>query len=140
MKPLQAISDQQADDSLKSLADLDLYPVEFTSWSAVPCVAKEDRRDEEDHKDSDTEQVQLTDSELRLLTAIVNHPMLSSSQYVKLAKVSPNTLRKLRPVLMEKGLIKEHIMDSTGRGRSKRIWEPLETAKKIVAHHFELEI
>ena len=140
LKQLQAISDQQADDSLKSLVDLDLDPVEFTHWSAVPCVTQEDRCDEEDHKESDTGVVQLTDSELRLLTAIVNHPMLSSSQYVKLAKVSPNTLRKLRPVLMEKGLIKEHIMDSTGRGRSKRIWEPLETAKKIVAHHFELEI
>ena len=45
----------------------------------------------------------LSFSELKLLQAIINNPMLPSSHYVKLAGISPNTLRKLRPVLINKG-------------------------------------
>ncbi len=67
-----------------------------------------------------------------MLKAIVEHPLLPSSKYVKLAKISPNTLRKLRPELIQKGFIREHEVDSSGRGRSKRVWEPLDEAKKAL--------
>ena len=70
----------------------------------------------------------LTDSEFRLLKAVINNPMLSSSSDVKLAWICPNTLKKLRPILREKGFIAEHVMDSGNRGRSKRVWEPLDAA------------
>jgi hypothetical protein len=60
--------------------------------------------------------------------------MLPSSHYVKLAKISPNTLRKLRPILIAKGFIREHVMDSSNRGRSKRVWEPLDSAKQAIAN------
>ena len=35
-------------------------------------------------------------------------------------------------MLIEKGLIKEHVLDSAGKGRSKRVWEPLEAAQRLV--------
>jgi len=69
----------------------------------------------------------------KILLRLLHNPMLPSSSYVKLAKISPNTLSKLRPVLIDKGFIREHIMDSGNRGRSRRVWEPLDAAKEILS-------
>ena len=126
MKKLKIITDYQADESLKSLDDLDVEPVEFSSWPAVAHINVEDA-----NKNTSP---QLTDSEFRLLKAIVDNPMLPSSHYVKLARISPNTLTKLRPIIIAKGFIREHVMDSGNRGRSKRVWEPLDSAKQIIAN------
>ena len=125
MKKLPVITDSEVDNSLKSLESLDVDPVEFSTWSAVECINVEDPNENT---------AQLTDSEFRLLKAIVDNPMLPSSDYVKLARISPNTLTKLRPILLAKGFIREHVMDSSNRGRSKRVWEPLETAKQAIAN------
>jgi hypothetical protein len=59
--------------------------------------------------------------------------MLSSSSYVKLARISPNTLKKLRPILIERCFIVEHIMDSASRGRSKRLLEATDAGKQAIA-------
>ena len=128
MNSLEPISDKQADASLEALSSLVVDPVEFTNWSSVGSVD-----DVDSNPSVNTEQAQfnLTGSQLRLLKAIVENPMLPSSSYVKLAGISPNTLRKLRPILIEKGFIKENLIDSD-RGRSKRIWQPLELAKRAV--------
>jgi hypothetical protein len=128
MKQLKIVTDHQADESLKSLDSLDIDPVEFSNWSAVECIIVKDTIGNKQNT------AQLTDSEFRLLKAIVDNPMLPSSHYVKLARISPNTLRKLRPILIGKGFIKEHIMDSGPKGRSKRIWEPLEVAKQAITN------
>ena len=125
MKQLKVITDHQADESLKSLDSLDVEPVEFSNWSAVERINVED---------TNKNTSQLTDSEFRLLKAIVDNPMLSSSSYVKLARISPNTLKKLRPILIGKGFVVEHIMDSGNRGRSKRVWEPLDAGKQAIAN------
>lgn len=129
MKQLKIVTDYQADESLKSLDDLDVEPVEFSSWPAVECITVKGEA-----IDDKQDTVQLTNSEFRLLKAIVDKPMLPSSNYVKLARISPNTLTRLRPILIAKGFIREHIMDSGNRGRSKRIWEPLDSAKQVVAN------
>ena len=125
MKQLKIVTDYQADESLKSLDDLDVDPVEFSNWSAIEYI----------NVDGTSKNAsQLTDTEYRLLKAIVENPMLPSSSYVKLAKISPNTLRKLRPILIAKGFIREHIEDPSNRGRSTRIWEPLEAGKDAIAN------
>ena len=129
MKQLQVISDHQADESLKSLDSLSVDQVEFSNWSAVECITINDKPTNQTPKAA-----QLTASELRLLKAIVDNPLLPSSSYVKLAKISPNTLAKLRLILIEKGFIREHTMDSGSRGRSKRIWEPLEAGRQAIAN------
>lgn len=129
MKSLKIVTDAQADDSLKVLDNLDVDPVEFSDWSAVEQITVNKTTDKKHNT------FQLTNSEFRLLKAIVDNPMLPSSHYVKLARISPNTLTKLRPILINNGFIKEHIMDSSNRGRSKRIWEPLEAAKQAIANN-----
>lgn len=97
MKKLSVVTDIEVDNSLKSLESLNVDPVEFSNWSAVECINVED---------TNKSTSQLTDSEFRLLKAIVNNPMLPSSHYVKLARISPNTLTKLRPILIAKGFIR----------------------------------
>lgn len=128
LNKLRPVSDWEADESLKSLANLQVEPVEFATWSAVPSVTVVT-----DAQDKPCETQGLGPGELRLLQAVVNYPMRSSSEYVKLAQISPNTLRKLRPILIEKGFIREHVLEKSGRGRGARIWEPLEPARRAVA-------
>jgi hypothetical protein len=125
---MSVVSDIEADDGLEALGDLDVESVEFSDWSATPKVTIKDSKNEQTQKIEN-----LSPSEFRLLQVIVNHPMLPSSHYVKLARVSPNTLRKLRPLFIEQGFIEEHSLDSAGRGRSTRVWEPLQAAKDIVS-------
>lgn len=127
MRQLKVVTDRQSDETLKALDSLDVEPVEFSNWSAVQ------RIEVKDHAVSKTPKAnRLTDSEFRLLKAIIENPMLSSSSYVKLAGISPNTLKKLRPIMIEKGFIAEHIMDSGNRGRSKRVWQPLDAGKQAI--------
>ncbi|RKY07133.1 MAG: hypothetical protein DRP56_06250, partial [Planctomycetota bacterium] len=129
-KSLKPVSNKEADDTLISLSHLKVEPVEFTNWSARPRI-------EVSCQTSQT--AVLTDSEYRLLKAIIDNPMLSSSQYVKLAKISPNTLSKLRPGFIQRGFIREHEVDSGKRGRSKRVLEPLETGVKAVKAYVQQE-
>ena len=128
LNKLRPVDDAEADESLKSLAHLAVEPVEFSTWSPVPSVTVPH---DMENKPSDPEI--LSPSELGLLQAIVSHPMRPSSDYVKLARISPNTLRKLRPIFIQRGFIKEHLLDKSGRGRSARIWEPLASAEKVLA-------
>ena len=67
--------------------------------------------------------------------AVVDHPLQPSSRYPKLAGVSSKAAVKLRQVLVEKGFIREQIVDSGGRGRSTILLEPLETARAALAEH-----
>lgn len=127
MKQLRAVTDQEVDNTLKSLEHLDVEAVEFSDWSATPRIEVQDSP-----PPNPQVVVLLTDSEFRLLQAVIDSPMLTSSKYVKLARISPNTLKKLRPILLQKGLIKEHIMDINSRGRSKRIWEPTQKAEQVI--------
>lgn len=124
--PLPPVSDAQADQTLISLSHLKVDPVEFTHWSSRPRI---------DVASQAQPSSVLTDSECRLLKAIIDHPLQASSQYVKLAKISFNTLSKLRPELVKKGFIREHPVDSGKRGRSKLILEPLEAGIKAVHTH-----
>ena len=119
----QIITDSEADRTVEYLQTGSVVPAQgFSEWK-IGCR----NRNSSSNIDNG-----LTSSELNIVKAVVENPMLPSSDYVKLAGVSPNTLRKARPVLLEKGYIKEHLI-SNKRGRSTRLWEPLEQAKKLVA-------
>jgi hypothetical protein len=128
MNSLKPVTDEEADNSLKALDHLHVEPVEFSKWSPVQCV------EIKEHKIAARSILQLPDNEYRLLKAIVDNPMLPSSQYIKLARISPNTLKKLRLSLIDKGFIKEYEIDVAGRGRGKRMWEPLEAGKQAVTN------
>ena len=67
----------------------------------------------------------------RVLMVIVQNPMLPSSQYPKLAGISPNTWQKLRPLFIEKGWIRQHSLQTGNRGRSTLMIEPLEAGIQL---------
>jgi hypothetical protein len=73
----------------------------------------------------------LSESKRRLLKTVVKYPMRSSSEYIKLAGISPNTLAKLRTEFVNEGLIREHIV-SNNHGRPSHRWQPLDLAKTLV--------
>ncbi|MDI6450498.1 hypothetical protein [Anaerobaca lacustris] len=124
---LTTVSDQQADASLRTLVTgpvvratdivADDDSVESSASGAVqdPCTNS------------------LPASALRFLRAVLANPMLRSSEYAKLAGVSPNTAAKVRAVLIEQGLIREHKLESGARGRAAILLEPLEAAKRLLA-------
>lgn len=130
LKKLKPVSDTEVERSLKALANLKVEPVEFSHWSSTPTVQVYGNA-----RGKPETEGRLSNSELKLLQAVINYPMRPSSDYVKLARISPNTLRKLRPILIKKGFIKEHLIDSGNRGRSKRVWEPTQAGKEAVANN-----
>jgi len=77
----------------------------------------------------------LTSVAIKLLRVIVEHPMQPSSQYPKLAGVSPNTFKKVRPILKEKGLISEYKMQANTRGRSTVLLAPTEQGKNFLSDY-----
>ena len=121
------ITDSEADESIKSLRSGKVLPAtEFLGSYSTG-------RTKVDLANNDSHSSQITAAELRLLKAIVENPMHPSSEYPRLARVSPNTFQKLRPIFIDKGLIREHKLQSGGRGRSTMLLEPLDSAQKIVA-------
>lgn len=73
----------------------------------------------------------LTDAEIKLLAAVVKQPMQSSTSYIKLAGISPNTLSKIRSNLIEQEYIRQHTVSST-RGRPAQLWEATKKAITLI--------
>ncbi len=127
MKQYPNVSDQQADASLQTLV-------------TGPVVRATDIAEDSDSRElrcggvpGSSPADSLSPTALRLLRAVVEKPMLRSSEYAKLAGMSPNAAGKVRPVLIEKGLIREHKLESSKRGRAAILLEALEAAKKLLA-------
>ncbi len=120
------ITDSEADESIKSLRSGKVLPsLEFFgSYSTGSTKA--------DLANNDSYSSQITAAELRLLKAIVENPMRPSSDYPKLAKTSPNTFQKVRPILIDKRLIREYKLQTVGRGRCTIRLGPTEQGKKIL--------
>lgn len=131
MNSLTPISDFQTDNTLSAFDNFDIEPVEFTQWPPVTKVSDADTA-----VNSPKNTYNLTDSQLKLLKAIVENPYLPSSSYVRLAGISPNTLAKLRPILIQQGFISEKLVDPAGRGRSQIILFPLDLAKQAVNEYY----
>ena len=126
---LVPLTDEQAD---ATIADMDAGRIVH----AVRVADVVEIDGEEDVLQQEQEPaIELTDAQLKILKAVVKSPMRVSSDYVKLAKVSPNTLAKARHILVAKGLIAEHLSEANERGRSARRWEPLDAAIEIVNKH-----
>ena len=117
------ITDKEADESVKSLI----------SGKVLPATEFLDSYSTGHTKTNLANDGSYSTAELKLLKAIVENPMQPSSKYPSLARISPNTFQKLRPIFIDKGFIREHKLESGGRGRSTVMLEPLELAKKIIA-------
>jgi hypothetical protein len=123
-----SVTDSQADESLRTLKTGAV--VVAREFFVQPDECPPDSVTEQDLPAED----QLSPVELRFLTAVVDFPMRSATDYIKLAHISPNTLSQIRPDLVERNFIREHKLDSGGRGRTQIKLEPLEAAQKAVAN------
>jgi hypothetical protein len=122
------VTDSEADASLKPLESLD---VEVASEFMVGWPLQKAHNGSAGRADQRSDGLSV--SELRLIKAVVKYPMRASSEYPKLAGISPNTLQKIRPGLIEKGLIREHKLESGTRGRSTILLEPLAAAIELAS-------
>jgi len=126
---IDTVTDEEADRSIEDLDAGDIVPAAIANRDGIEIPHEDQKTDTQ--KTSVTSE-ELTPAEFKLVSAVVESPMRVSSDYVKLAGISPNTLRKLRPILIEKGLIKEHCSEGSVRGRTARRWEPLDAARLAV--------
>jgi hypothetical protein len=100
---------------------------EFADWgrdtsTSQPPVARKDSPFASEH-------------EYRLCKAIIEHPMQASSQYAKLAGMSPKTVQAVRTKLVATGFIREHVVNSGRRGPPTLLLEPLDASKEAVRKH-----
>ena len=125
----KVITDEQADESIKSLSAGQIVPaIEFFKARE----AGEINGNTVFHK-SGSKPVDGT--EISILRVIVEHPMLPSSQYPKLAGIGPNTFKKVRPILKDKGFISEHKLQANARGRSAILLGPTEQGKQYLSDY-----
>jgi hypothetical protein len=123
------VTDKEADESLKSLSTGLVIPAcEFFKSYGIGQI--NDNAASCNRASNAPEDV-----EIKLLRTIAEHPMQPSSQYATLAGISPNTFRKVRPVLKDKGLISEHKLQANARGRSAILLGPTELGKKFLSDY-----
>jgi hypothetical protein len=122
----KTVSDDEADRSLEALIAGPVVPA--TGFRPLPVLEQAVGRN------TDSDRPHTPTAEMRLLRAIVEKPLRPSSEYPKLARISPNTLQKLRPDLIRRGLIKAQKLEAGGRpGRSTLCLEPLDAARKLLS-------
>ena len=128
--PTVTRSETQADiGSLKNLPVV--YAKEFDKWGEIESIPEPaDPR----------ESLFAGDQEFRFCQAVVDQPMQPSSSYSSLAKVSPKSVKQIREQLIFKKYIKEHILDSGGRGRSTILLEPLPAGIEAVQQYLGDEL
>jgi hypothetical protein len=120
----KVVTDREADESIRPLEEL---PMEVATEFFNKTMMSNDVSQQARQSDI------LSPSELRLVQAVVKNPMRPSGEYPKLARISPNTFQKVRPGLVDKGFIREHRLESGGRGRTTILLEPLEAAIELVS-------
>lgn len=74
----------------------------------------------------------LSDAEIRFLQAVVAHPGQPSSAYPKQAGIGAQQAQKARKRLVELGFLREHRVNTGGRGRASLILEPIEAATEAL--------
>ena len=123
------VTDCEADESLKSLATGKLVQaVEFSQSCRGSLTGNNTISCNSSYKTADG-------VEIRLLRVIIEHPMQPSSQYPKLACISPNTFKKVRPILKDKGFISEHKLQANTRGRCTILLGPTEQGIKYLSDY-----
>ena len=102
--------------NIGTLSNIPTVPAtEFATWGFVPEVSTVAMKSS----------IFDSDQEFSFCKAVTDNPMQPSSTYPKLAGISSKTAKKVRQQLISKGLIKEHTLDTGGRGRSSILLEAL---------------
>ena len=123
-------------DTDASLSIPTVYASEFHNWGQVPEVNSPSApaTAPKDESPFDSQQ------EYSFCKAVVDHPMQPSSKYPKLAGISPRFGKSARTRLVANGFIREHAVDSGGKGRSLILLEALPDGVKAVQEYEEGQI
>jgi len=112
----KVVSDAEVAESQRRLDSLPTeFASEFARWEPYPTVAVQGPGPVSDP---------IGDAELRLLGAIVADPGLPSSRYAKLARLQVRRAVAARQTLIDAGLVREHTVQSSARGRPALVLEP----------------
>jgi hypothetical protein len=76
-----------------------------------------------------------SDQEYRFLKAVVEHPMQPSSSYSKLASIRTEAAAIIRERQIALGYLRTHAMDTSRRGRSTLMLEPLPAGVEAVGRY-----
>lgn len=74
----------------------------------------------------------LSEAEFDYLRAVVDYPGQPSGAYPKLAGIGTRRAQGIRKRLVELGFVREHRVNTSGRGRAAIVLEPLDAARRIV--------
>ena len=107
-----------------------VYAPEFDTWGFASEVS------------TTTAKTSMFDSEqeFSFCKAVADNPMQASSIYPKLAGISSKTATKVRLQLVAKGFIREHTLESGGKGRSSILLEVLPEGTKAIMENQEAQI
>ncbi len=75
----------------------------------------------------------LSETEFDYLRAVVEHPGQPSSAYPGLAGIGAKRAQDVRKRLVDLGFLREHRVNTSGRGRAAILLEPLEAAHRLVS-------
>ncbi len=118
--------------SVDSMRDLAALPVvaapEFAGWRPTRPAPRGPMRSRPQSSPATVQE--LTDAEHRYITAVREHPGLSSSEYPKLAKLSTRKAQVVRDGLAARGLLRLHTLQFSPRGRPTIVVEPLGDGEK----------
>lgn len=82
--------------------------------------------------DPSGDNARLSEAELRYLRTVVDYPGQPSSAYPRLARIGTRRAQEIRSQLVRAGLLREHPLQTAGRGRSAIVLEPTEAARRVI--------
>ena len=124
---LKRVTANQESD-IGTLSDIPtVYAPEFDTWGFIPEVSVSAMKPS----------MFSSEQEFLFCKAVANHSMQASSTYPKLAGISSKTAKNVRQKLVLRGFIKEHTLDTGGRGRSSILLEALAAGIEAVKKYEE---
>lgn len=104
---------------------------EFDRWPDSPPSV----RDAEAPSDPVFKSPFLSEQEVRLCMAVRDHPLQPLSAYPKLAAMSPTSAIKARTALIDRGFIRQRLLESGGPGRPAKCLEILAAGEAALESH-----
>ena len=121
------------DDVRESQRPLEALPTEFAEefahWTPHPVVEVTTKQDKP--------KPALSESDLRVLEAIVKEPGKSITHYCRKTRLNGTRMAEIRQRMVAGGFIREHSLAAKARGRTATVIEPLASAQQAVRDHQE---
>ncbi len=122
------VTDEEADESVKALAHLPIVPAtEYANWVPHPVATIRSNSGTKERGSVPN----LTAAEIEFLRLVVTRPGQKSSAYAR--NLNGKRATKIRARLVELGLVREHELSISKRGRPAIVLEPLKAGIDLIA-------